>query len=134
MKLYLLCLTLSTLSNMTLLQKLTPEQVVQKQLDTYNNRDIDGFMSVMSEDIELYNFSDGKLIAQGHDAVKDLYSDLFEKSPELHSELTNRIVLGNQVIDHESILGRMGSKEVIELVVIYEVKDEKIHRVNVLRE
>ena len=112
---------------------MSPEQVVQKQLDTYNAGDIEGFMSVMAPDVALHNFSDGQLLAKGHKEVKALYANLFEKSPQLKSTLTNRIVLGNQVIDHESITGRMGSQEIIELVVIYEVKKEKIYKVTVLR-
>lgn len=111
----------------------TPEQVVQTQLDTYNNRDIDGFMDTMSQDVELFSFGNANPSASGFSAVKDLYTNLFEKSPALHSTLTNRIVLGNKVLDHESITGRMGSAEVIELVVIYEVKNQKIFRVTVLR-
>ncbi len=116
------------------MQTLTPEQVVQKQLDTYNARDLEGFMSVMSEDVSLVNFEDGSLIAEGFENVKTIYKGLFEASPELHSTLTNRMVLGNQVIDHESITGRMGQKDIIELIVIYEVNDEqKIEKITVLR-
>lgn len=113
--------------------QISPEQVVQTQLDTYNNRDIAGFMNTMSKDVSLFNFGNAKASAQGYDEVKALYTNLFEKSPALHSTLTNRIVMGNKVLDHESITGRLGSDEVIELVVIYEVKNEKIFRVTVLR-
>jgi hypothetical protein len=111
----------------------TPEQVVQKQLDAYNQRDISMFMDTMSQNVKLYNFADGQILAEGFDAVKSTYALLFAKSPELNSKLINRIVLGNQVIDHESITGRMGSSEVIELAVIYEVKDQKIIKISVLR-
>ncbi|OEK04391.1 nuclear transport factor 2 family protein [Roseivirga misakiensis] len=114
-------------------QAQTPEQVVQKQLDTYNARDIDRFMSVMDKNVALFNFSDGKLLAQGEKEVRELYTNLFEKSPKLNSVLKNRIVLGHQVIDHELITGRMGSQDLIELVVIYEVKDELIYKITVMR-
>lgn len=117
----------------TPLQVMSPEQVVQQQLDTYNARDIEGFMSTMDPQVGLYNFSDGKLLAQGSTEVRALYTNLFESSPELKSKLTNRIVLGHQVIDHESITGRLGSAEAIELVVIYEVKSGKIHKITVMR-
>ena len=62
-----------------------------------------------------------------------MYANLFKESPKLHSTLTNRIVLGNQVIDHETITGRMGNPNPIELVVIYEVQAEKIFKITVLR-
>lgn len=115
------------------MQILSPEQVVQKQLDAYNQRDITKFMDTMSPDVALYNFKDGALLAKGFEDVKTIYTNLFEQSPKLHSDLTNRMVLGNQVIDHESITGRMGKAEVIELIVIYEVESEKINKITVLR-
>lgn len=111
----------------------TPEQIVQRQLDTYNARDIEGFMSVMSQDVVLVNFQDQKVLAQGHNEVKDIYTNLFNKSPKLRSSLINRMVLGQKVIDHESITGRIGSDEIVELIVIYEVKSEKIYKITVLR-
>ena len=113
-------------------QTMSPEQIVQKQLDTYNARDIEGFMSVMDEDVALYNFSDGELLAKGKANVKSSYTNLFKNSPRLKSVLTNRIVLGHQVIDHESITGRMGNPEVLELVVIYELRAEKIYKITVI--
>jgi hypothetical protein len=130
MKLISLLFTIISLINM---QQPSAELVVQQQLEAYNNRNINTFMATMSTEIVLYNFADGKLLAQGFKDVKAMYSSLFSQSPQLHSELTNRIVLGNQVIDHETITGRMGSSEAIELVVIYEVSESKIYKITVLR-
>lgn len=113
--------------------QMTPEQVVQKQLDTYNSRDIDGFMSVMSEKVVLINFSDDSILAEGFNEVKSAYQNLFDQSPELNSNLLNRMVLGNKVIDHERITGRMGNPDPIELIVIYEVEGDKISKITVLR-
>ena len=111
----------------------TPEQIVQKQLDTYNDRDIEGFMSIISNDVSLYNLGESDPIASGHDRVKEIYTNLFQKSPKLHSTLKNRMVMGNKVIDHESITGRLGNDEVLELIVIYEVKADKIFKITVIR-
>ena len=116
-----------------LAQQGNPEEVVQQQLDTYNNHNIDGFMSLFGEDVQLYNQADGKLLADGQKEVRRLYANLFDKSPNLHSELKNRMTLGNTVIDHEKITGRMGNNQPIELIVIYELLDQKINRVTVIR-
>jgi hypothetical protein len=43
----------------------TAEQVVQANLDCYNKRDLEGFMSYFSADIKLYNFADNKLVIEG---------------------------------------------------------------------
>lgn len=112
----------------------TPEQVVQKQLDTYNARDIEGFMTVMSRDVQLFEYGQPSPTAQGADAIRRLYAQLFQNSPQLHSNLINRMVIGNKVIDHESIVGRNGNPAAIELIVIYKVNETmKIDRITVIR-
>lgn len=121
-------LTIATLS-----AQMTPEEVVQKQLETYNNRDIKGFMSVIDQNITMHNFSTGETTLKGYDACKEIYSALFEASPKLHSEILTRTVFDNKVIDHEHITGRKGSDTPIELVLIYEVNHEKITKITVLR-
>ncbi|OEK03771.1 hypothetical protein BFP97_06170 [Roseivirga sp. 4D4] len=113
---------------------MSPEEIVQKQLDTYNARDIDGFMSVMADDVSLYNLGQSEPISSGYKAVRAIYKNLFEKSPKLNSVLADRIVMGNKVIDHEKITGRMGNDDILELVVIYEVEGQKIHKITVIRE
>lgn len=112
---------------------MTPEEIVQKQLETYNTRDIDGFMSVVDPNISLHDFSTGKPTIEGYDACKDFYTGLFEASPQLHSTILTRTVFGNKVIDHEHITGRNGNDNVLELVLIYEVENEKIFKISVLK-
>jgi len=91
---------------MPLSAQMTPEEIVQKQLETYNNRDINGFMSVIDQNITMHDFS---------------------------TEILTRTVFDNKVIDHEYITGRKGSSTAIELVLIYEVTNEKITKISVLR-
>ncbi len=112
----------------------TPEAVVQENLDFYNQRNLKGFMSSFSEDIALYTFGKTEAVAAGKEAIQKLYGQLFEDSPNLHSTILHRAVLGNKVIDHESIVGRKNSNTPIELVMIYEVKDGKIVKMTVVRE
>lgn len=113
---------------------MNPEHVVQRQLEAYNDRDIIGFMEVIDDNISVREFSSGAEIIKGYDACKTVYDALFEASPNLHSKVLTRTVFGNKVIDHEYITGRNGSKQPIELVLIYEVNDEKITDITVLRE
>ena len=118
---------------MNFAQNLSIEQVVQCNLEAYNNRDLEKFISWFSEDVELYSFSEMKLVASGKPAIEKLYKELFEASPDLHSTILKRIVFDNKVIDHESIVGRKGSKDVLEIVMIYEVKDGKIFKMTSIR-
>jgi len=114
-------------------QKMTPEQVVQANLDAYNTNDIEGFMQCFAPQVTMYSFETGEQTAQGLEAVRAIYEPYFKASPKLHSTILQRTVFVNTIIDHESITGRYGSDEILELVLIYEVHDHKIDKITVLR-
>ena len=105
----------------------TPEILVQKQVNGYNARNIEAFLEPYSEDAELYMFPN-QLISKGKDAMRKDYSSMFEKLPELHCEIKNRIVNGNFVIDKESVSG-MRKDEKVVATAIYEIKYGKISKV-----
>ncbi|MBT2620514.1 amidohydrolase family protein [Chryseobacterium sp. ISL-6] len=107
--------------------KVTPEILVQQQLNGYNARNIDAFMDPYSEDVELYVFP-GKLISKGKEAMKKSYSAMFEKMPDLHCEIKSRIINGNFIVDKESVSG-MRKNGKVEATAIYEIKDNKISKV-----
>lgn len=110
------------------------DQIVQQQLEAYNARNVDEFMAVFHQDIEIWTLGSESPSAVGWEKVKAIYQELFEQSPELHSKLLNRSVIGNRVIDYERISGRKGSKEDLFLVMIYEVEEGKIRRAWAVRE
>ncbi len=118
---------------MTSSQEVTAEKVVQHNLDCYNNRDINGFMTSFSDDIALYTFPESEPSMVGLEAFKAFYTNLFENSPKLHSTVVNRIIFDNKIIDHETITGRQDSNEMFEIVMIYEVKNTKIFRMTIIR-
>jgi len=106
-----------------------PETIVQKQLDHYNNRDIEGFLDTYTEDVELYNFPSEKR-STGKIEMRKGYSDFFESTPDLHCEIKNRIVIANKVIDEEFITANGNN---FSAVAIYEVENGKIAKVTFLR-
>ena len=109
------------------------EKLVQENLNSYNNMDIETYMDSFSEDIELHAFYENKPLLVGLKAFREFYEKLFEESPQLHSTVLKRIVFENTVIDHERILGRQGMTGAFEIVMLYEVENEKISRMTVLR-
>jgi hypothetical protein len=133
MKKYLFIVSLMGLSMFIKAQTMTVEQVVQQNLEAYNARDLNKFMSSFSEDIEMYNFTDGKMTAKGLSEVRKIYQELFDLSPQLHSTILKRLVFDNKIIDYERIEGRRGSKTPVEMVLIYEVKNEKIVKTTAIR-
>ena len=122
------------LSNSDLMgQSLASSQIVQENVDYYNQRNINGFMSGFSDDITIFNYADFSVSMKGKEEVRTFYAALFEKSPELHYTIVKRIEFGNKVIDYEHIKGRNGSKDVTELILVYEIKDDKIAKITVIR-
>ena len=106
-------------------EKLTPEAVVQKQLESYNSKNLEAWLATYAEDAKQFEHP-GKLLASGHAEIRARAVARFQE-PNLHAKLMQRSVMGHIIIDHETVTrtfpegpGR------IELVCIYEVRDGKI--------
>jgi hypothetical protein len=110
----------------------SPEEIVNDSMEAYNNHDFDTFMSLFADDIQMFSF-DCELSADGIEEATKLYKNLFDKSPNLHSKILNRTIIGNKVIDHEYITGRYGSDEPIEIVFIYVIENDKIVKTMLMR-
>lgn len=129
MRYFLTALVLSALTTPILLTAQTkPTDVVQAQLVAYNAGDIDAFLAVFADDAQLYRLGNDEPFAAGKEQLRTLYGKLFENSPELHSEVTTRTVIGNRVIDYERITGRNGQADPWFIVMIYEVEEGLIRR------
>ncbi len=98
-----------------------PEWVVQKQVDAYNARDLDLFLSFYSEDAVLVRHPSGEVVASGIEKMRDIYAGLFKRAPELNCRVLSRTTTGNMVIDHELVTGIEG-RPYLHAVAIYEVK------------
>ena len=103
----------------------SPEVVVQRQLDAYNAKNLNAWLSTYAEDAKQYELGGG-LLAQGHEAIRARTAPRFSE-PNLEAVLLKRVVMGNVVIDHEDVVrtfpegpGR------VELVCIYVVEQGKI--------
>ena len=105
-------------------------ELAEKQLECYNNHDLEGFLSAYHDDTKIYNI-DGSLIMEGKEAMRERYGERF-KNPHLHAELVNRMVFGNKAIDHERVTG-IGDT-VTEVAAIYEVEGGLIKTVWFVRE
>lgn len=106
---------------------MTPEQIIQAQVEAYNQRDLDAFLALHSPTAQLFDLPTGNLIAEGAADLRERYSKRFA-SEDLHAEIVNRMVLGNRVIDHEHITG-MQPDRTVKAIAIYEIENELIQRV-----
>jgi len=99
----------------------SPVDVVKKQVNAYNARDLDAFVSFYHPDATVYRYPD-EILAAGELEIRERYRMRFDESPALHAEIVNRITLGKYVIDEERITGIDGDVP-LYAVVIYEVSD-----------
>jgi hypothetical protein len=106
---------------------MTPEEIVQKQLDAYNARDIETLLSIYAEDAQLFEHP-ATLLASGSAELRDRYSVRFLE-PNLHAKLLSRIVSGDMVVDHELVTRTFPEGPgTIEFVMIYQVIHSRISK------
>jgi hypothetical protein len=110
-----------------------PRDVVQRQLDAYNARDIEAFIALFADDAQGFDLGDAAPTMNGKAAIRARYADMFARSPALHAKLVNRIAFARVVVDHERITGRYGAPDVTEIVMVYEVEDGLIRRSHAVR-
>lgn len=102
-----------------------PEIVVQRQLDAYNAKDHEKWLSTYAEGAQQFEYP-AKLLADGIDGIRERSLSRFQ-DPALHASLLQRSVMGNMVIDFEEVTmtfpegtGRL------EMTAIYQVEKGKI--------
>lgn len=100
---------------------------VARQLEAYNAKDIDAFMACWAPGCEYHAFP-GTLLARGTDAIRARHVERF-REPDLFGRLDSRVVMGNLVVDRETVRRTFpdGPGE-IDVLAIYEVADGVIHR------
>ena len=110
---------------------MTKEEVlINKQIEYYNNHDLEGFISTYHEDAEFYKLTDNSLLFKGVEGMRKRYSERFEVQ-KVHAEIINRIVIGNKVIDYEHVTFAAGTGakgDLMKAVAIYEIEDDLIRR------
>lgn len=100
--------------------------VVQRQVDAYNARDLDGFVATYADAITIFRMPSAEPSISGKVQLAKVYRDRFS-APGLHAEILARVALGNKIIDHERVPGIHA--EPIEAVAVYEVCSDLIEHV-----
>jgi hypothetical protein len=105
-----------------------PAEVVDRQIDAYNARDLDRFLSFYADDAVLVKLPEGEVSAEGRAALSETYSQLFAQSPALRCRILERTVSGPYVVDLELVTGSRG-RAPVRAVAISEVREGLIRRV-----
>jgi hypothetical protein len=113
------------------LAQTTPTDLAQAQLDAYNQRDLEAFLLPYADSVAVYTFPN-QLQYRGKAQMRQVYGEMFQNLPDLHCSLVNRMVVGNTVIDQESVVFRKGEKP-LHAIAVYKIKDGKIAEVYFLQ-
>jgi hypothetical protein len=101
---------------------------VVAQLAAYNAHDVDGFVASYAVDAAITN-GDGRTLMTGHAQMREAYGGLFERHPDVHADVSERLREGAWVVDHELV--RTGAATT-GYVVAYRVRDGVIDRVVIM--
>jgi hypothetical protein len=105
----------------------TALRLAQEQLDAYNRRDIEGFLRPYADSVKIFTYPD-KLEYTGKELMRLRYAGMFAQAKELHCTLVSRMVLGNKVIDEESVIFQKGQQP-MRAIAIYTIDKDKITEV-----
>lgn len=107
--------------------RLSPEVIVQKQVDAYNAHDATLFASYYAVTANTVDFATNAVIDKSRQEIEKNFEELFKQFPKIKCTIRSRIVNGNYVIDKELVEGLKGRS--VFGTVIYLVTDGKISRV-----
>ncbi|WP_394832933.1 nuclear transport factor 2 family protein [Pendulispora rubella] len=106
---------------------LSPLEVVQRQFDAYNRRNLDDFLANFHEDVKVFRPPSPDPAIVGKCQLADFYASERFNRPALKAELISRTVLGNKVFDHERIWGVR--ETAFEMMAVFEVQDGAIRTI-----
>ena len=105
-------------TRLALVTDVSPIEVVQRQVDTFNKRDLNAFVANYSENVLAQRFPNDTMYL-GKGKMLDSYERFFANTKSTKVEVVKRIAIGNNVIDEEVTLvdGRKGHQ-----VALYQVE------------
>jgi len=106
----------------------TPLHVAERQIATFNARDLDGFMALYAEDAVMYEFPSGRVLADGKAAIRARFSQVISGLPADFPpvRVEPRVVDGAFVVDHERWDAPAGQRS--SAVWMYEIRDGLIRK------
>lgn len=112
--------------------ELATQEVVDRQLEAYNNRDIEAFAATYHDDVEIHEFPGG-LRFKGKETLITTYGPKFASLKRLQAVSLTRIVNNNILVDHELAESSSEDPKVVDrsirVIASYEVIDGLIKRV-----
>ena len=110
--------------------KVKPIDIVNQRMLAHNSHDIVAFLSVYSDDFQVYDYPEMPLGKPGKDHLKSIFEPLFREN-SVSTEIHHQIEQGRYVINHETVTNR---GKISKYVSIYEVQDGLIKSVRFITE
>ena len=105
----------------------TPEAVVQAQVEAYNSHDVDGFADCYAENAAIRDLSGKRPELDGREKIRDHYQFLKQGPVGYGVDIVKRVVNGAIVVDLERPHGLPpGTPPRPDSIAVYEVRDGKI--------
>jgi hypothetical protein len=107
--------------------------VVDAQIEAYQAKDVEQFLSCYADDASVMLFDDTPLFADKQ-VMREQYGILFADSPDLHLTIANRMTAGEFVVDEEHVSGVNFGDMPAEMTAlsVYRVTGGKIARLLLL--
>lgn len=108
----------------------SPDVVIQRQVESFNDGNLEAFVSCYSEDVLVQNFpSDTSYV--GRKKMTENYRRFLANNPNTRVKVTKRIIIGNKVIDAETATV---SGKTHKQAAIYEVNNGSISSMTFIHE
>ena len=110
------------------------EKLADTQLKAYNERNLEAFMEVFSDNVKIYDDL-AKYNVTNRDAMRTNYQMWFNSVEQLNCEILDRMVVGDTVIDYEKVTYKKTGEDeqVMHAIAIYRISGDKISEVSFIR-
>ncbi len=108
---------------------MSPKEVMEQQVIAYNERNLDKFLDCFSDDIEFFELKDNSKSLSGKTELKQVFENLFSKTPNLDLKIKSRIVSGNYVTDLEIVHGPKSYPKGAEVMSVNFIENGVIRKI-----
>ena len=105
-----------------------PARVAERQIEAFNQRDLDGFMALYADGAVVAEFPSGKPLWEGKAAIRERYGTMFRTLPPGFPpvRVVPRVVDGSFVLDYEVWDAKPGERN--HAIWMYEIRGGLIRR------
>lgn len=113
------------------MERPSPRDVVNRQLEVYNAHDIEGYCALFAPDATIADLVTGQIICSGLEEIRSVYAKRFADNPALHCIVHQKLEGPTHAIDKETVSGLPSGP--LHIMAIYEVRQGLIQNLKFIR-